>query len=279
MTDNTNYQRIEKAIEFITKNYKEQPSLEEVAEFVHLSPFHFQRIFSEWVGTTPKSFLQYVTLQHAQHLLRKPELTLFDATHELGLTSTSRLHDLFVKIEGMTPAEYKNEGENLHIHYSFFEGLFGLFIVASTLRGVCHLSFCDTETNGLMGLKARFPNAIIENTTQAAHENVRRFFENPLDFSSPIKLHLKSTPFQLKVWEALLKIPIGDLTTYGNIAKEIDNEKAFRAVGTAIGQNPIAFIIPCHRVIQRSGQVGNYMWGSSKKTAIIGWEGCRINAE
>lgn len=272
-----NYQRIAEAIEYIKNNFKEQPNLDEVAEQVHLSPFHFQRLFSEWAGTTPKKFLQYTSIEHAKKILKDQQATLFDTALETGLSGTGRLHDLFVNIEGMTPAEYKNGGINLHINYSFAKSPFGNLIVASTTKGVCYMAFDDDETNALNNLKQKFPNATFQRKLDVIQQNALFIFQNDWNKLPEIKLHLKGTGFQLKVWETLLKIPMGKLSTYGNIAEKIGNANASRAVGTAIGSNPVAFLIPCHRVIQSSGNIGGYMWGNTRKTAIIGWESAKTD--
>lgn len=271
-----NYNRIAEAIEYIKTNFKDQPNLDEVAEQVHLSPFHFQRLFSEWAGTTPKKFLQYTSIEHAKKLLKDQQATLFDTAFETGLSGTGRLHDLFVNIEGMTPAEYKNGAKNLFINYSFAESPFGNLIVASTLKGVCYMAFDDDEENALNDLKAKFPNAVFQRKLDLLQQNALFIFQNDWNKLPEIKLHLKGTEFQLKVWETLLKIPIGKLSTYGSIAEKIGNTNASRAVGTAIGSNPVAFLIPCHRVIQSSGNIGGYMWGSTRKTAIVGWESAKM---
>lgn len=272
-----NYQRIAKAIEYIKNNFKEQPNLDEVAEQVHLSPFHFQRLFSDWAGTTPKKFLQYISIEHAKKLLTDQQATLFETALETGLSGTGRLYDLFVNIEGMTPAEYKNGGKNLSVNYSFAESPFGNLIVASTQKGICHMAFDDDEPNALNYLKLKFPNASFQRKLDSIQQNALFIFQNDWSKLSEIKLHLKGTDFQLKVWETLIKIPIGQLSTYGNIAEQIGNPNACRAVGTAIGSNPVAFLIPCHRVIQSSGNIGGYMWGTTRKTAIIGWEGAKTD--
>ncbi len=270
-----NYSRIAEAIEYIKTNFKDQPNLDEVAEQVHLSPFHFQRLFSEWAGTTPKKFLQYTSIEHAKKLLKDQQATLFDTAFETGLSGTGRLHDLFVNIEGMTPAEYKNGAKNLSINYSFAESPFGNLIVASTPKGVCYMAFDDDETNALNDLKQKFPNAAFQRKLDLLQQNALFIFQNDWSKLPEIKLHLKGTEFQLKVWETLLKIPMGKLSTYGNIAEKIGNASASRAVGTAIGSNPVAFLIPCHRIIQSSGNIGGYMWGNTRKTAIIGWESAK----
>jgi len=269
--DKTNYERIEEAIGYIKEHFKDQPSLEEVAEKIHLSPFHFQRIFTEWAGVSPKKFLQYLTIDHAKRMLSS-QATLFDTAIDSGLSGTSRLHDLFVKIEGMTPGEYKNGGEALSINYSFAETPFGDILVAATPKGICHIAFADTEEEGLNALQKAFPNATYRRMTDMIQQNALYIFTHDWSRLEEIKLHLKGTAFQLKVWETLLKIPTGRLTTYGNIAKELQQPTASRAVGTAVGDNPVAFLIPCHRVIRSSGEFGQYHWGSSRKTAMIGWE-------
>lgn len=267
-----NYKRIADAIDYIKANFKQQPSLETIAAAVHVSPAHFQRLFSDWAGISPKKFLQYISVEYAKKLLTHPQATLFETAHETGLSGTGRLHDLFVNIEGMTPAEYKNRGKNLLLNFSFADSPFGDMIVASTTKGVCYMAFCDNEANALNDLKQKFPNATLHRKLDMLQQNALFIFQNDWSKLSDIKLHLKGTDFQLKVWEALLKIPMGQLSTYSNIAKHVGNPKASRAVGTAIGSNPIAFLIPCHRVIQSSGSIGGYMWGNTRKTAIIGWE-------
>lgn len=267
-----NYQRIAEAIEYLKANYKDQPSLDLVAENAHVSPFHFQRLFTDWAGVSPKKFLQFISLQHAKEILKNSTATLSDAAAATGLSSTSRLHDLFVHIEGMTPGEYKNGGKELTISYSFSETLFGDVIVASTPKGVCFMAFFETKENAFIDLQSHFPNAHFIQSGNVYHEGALKIFNKDEKDLNQVKLHLKGTEFQLKVWDALLKIPMGDLTTYGALAASIQKPSASRAVGTAIGSNPIAFLIPCHRVIQASGNIGGYMWGTTRKTAMIGWE-------
>lgn len=281
MTTQTNihYNRIAEAIEYISSNFRLQPNLDEVAAQVHLSPAHFQRLFTEWAGTSPKKFLQYISVEHAKKILEKERATLFDTAYETGLSSTSRLHDLFVNIEGMTPAEYKNGGKNLSINYSFAQSPFGSLIVASTAKGVCYMAFEEEEDKALNNLKSKFPNAAFRQMLDLTQQNALFIFQNDWSKLPEIKLHLKGTDFQLKVWEALLKIPMGQLSTYGSIAGSIGNPKASRAVGTAIGHNPVAFLIPCHRVIRSTGMFGGYMWGATRKTAIIGWEGVKTETQ
>lgn len=267
-----NYNRIAEAITYIKENFKEQPSLGDIAESVHLSPYHFQRLFSDWAGVSPKKFMQYISVEYAKQLLKEQQATLFDTALETGLSGTGRLHDLFINIEGMTPGEFKNAGESLTINYSFAESPFGNLIVASTSKGVCHMAFIDDEMKALANLKNRFANATYQQVVDKLQQDALFIFQNDWSKLNQIKLHLNATPFQLKVWDALLKIPKGQLTTYGVIAKKIEAPKASRAVGTAIGNNPVAFLIPCHRVIQSTGNIGGYAWGNTRKTAMIGWE-------
>jgi len=273
--ESINFNRIANAIEYLKTNFREQPTLDDVAAKVNLSPFHFQRLFSEWAGTSPKKFLQYISIEHAKTLLQK-QATIFEAALETGLSGTSRLHDLFINIEGMTPAEYKNGGKNLVINYSFAETHFGNIIVASTKKGICYLAFADKEQDAFTTMQRHFPNAVFKQMVDMIQQNALYIFTHDWTKIHQIKLHLKGTDFQLKVWETLLKIPSGQLATYKTIADKIENGNAARAVGTAIGSNPVAYLIPCHRVIQSSGVIGNYMWGNTRKTAIIGWEQAKV---
>jgi AraC family transcriptional regulator, regulatory protein of adaptative response / methylated-DNA-[protein]-cysteine methyltransferase len=274
-----NFTRIAEAINYIQENFKSQPRLDEIAEQLHVSPYHFQRLFTEWAGTSPKKFLQYISVEHAKKMLKESQASLFETAMDTGLSGTSRLHDLFINIEGMTPGEYKNGGENLSINYSFAESPFGNMLVASTSKGICYLAFADDEVVALKALTDKFPKAHYQQMTDMIQQNALFIFTHDWQKLHQIKLHLKGSNFQLKVWETLLKIPMGKLTTYGNIAKHIESPKASRAVGTAIGDNPVAFLIPCHRVIQSTGIFGGYHWGSSRKTAMIGWEAAKENAE
>lgn len=270
-----NYKRIAEAIGYLQQNFKEQPSLDELAKKVHLSPFHFQRLFTDWVGVSPKKFLQYISLEYAKQILKNKEATLFEAAYETGLFGTGRLHDLFIKIEGMTPGEYSAGGEHLYINYSFSESPFGDILVASTPKGICYMGFADHEQAAFAELQQRFPKASFKQSLDPLQQNALQIYTHDWTKIDTIKLHLKGTDFQLKVWEALLKIPMGNLSTYGSIAQSIQKPTASRAVGTAIGSNPVAFLIPCHRVIQSSGIIGGYMWGSTRKTAMIGWEAAK----
>ncbi|WP_462254102.1 methylated-DNA--[protein]-cysteine S-methyltransferase [Ferruginibacter sp.] len=277
--ENINYNRIAAAIDYIQTHFKQQPDLDEVAEKIHLSPFHFQRLFTEWAGVSPKKFLQYTSIQYAKNILKDQQATLFDAAYETGLSGTGRLHDLFIKIEGMTPGEFKNGGENLFINHSYAETPFGNILVASTNKGICYMAFADEEKQALIDLQNHFPKARFKQMLDIIQQNALYIFTHDWSKLPQIKLHLKGTDFQLKVWETLLKIPMGQLSTYGNIAAQIKNPNASRAVGTAIGSNPVAFLIPCHRVIQSTGTFGGYMWGPTRKTAIIGWEAAQTQMQ
>lgn len=272
-----NFDRIASAISYIRDNFKDQPNLDEVAQSVHLSAYHFQRMFSNWAGVSPKQFLQYVSLQHAKKMLGGGRSSLFDAAYETGLSGTGRLHDLFVNIEGMTPGEYKQGGRNLKINYSFAESPFGDVLVASTTKGICHMAFFEDHEKALATLQQRFPAAQYRQMTDLIQQNALNIFTKDWNALDQVKLHLKGTDFQLKVWETLLKIPQGALSSYGEVAGAIGKPKASRAVGTAIGSNPVAYLIPCHRVIRGSGTIGNYMWGENRKTAIIGWEAAHVS--
>jgi AraC family transcriptional regulator of adaptative response/methylated-DNA-[protein]-cysteine methyltransferase len=273
------YERIAKAIAYIRNNFRLQPSLDEVAEEINLSPAHFQKMFSDWAGTSPKKFLQFISLEHAKSLLKEEKASLFDTAYETGFSSTSRLHDLFVKIEGMSPAEYKNGGKSLSINYSFSESPFGNLITASTEKGICYMAFENDRPTALGNLRLRFPNASFFEKQDELQYNALSIFNKDWTKLNTVKLHLKGTDFQLKVWESLLTIPMGKLSTYGSLAGKIGHSKASRAVGTAIGSNPVAFLIPCHRVIQSSGKLGGYRWGSERKELMVGWESSWVYSE
>ncbi|PWK16864.1 AraC family transcriptional regulator of adaptative response/methylated-DNA-[protein]-cysteine methyltransferase [Arcicella aurantiaca] len=272
---NIDYQRIEQAIQFIGQNFQRQPSLKEIAENVNLSEYHFDRMFTKWAGTSPQRFMRFLTKEYAKEVLTETK-DLLDTTVMMGLSSSSRLHDLFVTYEAMTPAEYKRKGEGLSIIYGTHETPFGWAFIAITSRGVLELTFLSgTEPiEEFIRLKNEFPKAkFVENQEETA-EYVNQIFVEKSD-SKSINLLLRGTNFQIKVWEALLKIPSGNLACYEDIAQLIDKPTAQRAVGTAIGSNHIAYLIPCHRVIQKVGTTGNYRWGQYRKKAILGWEGAR----
>ena len=225
-----NYNRVAEAIKYIRDNFREQPSLNAIAESVHLSPYHFQRLFSDWAGVSPKKFMQYISVEYAKQLLKEQKPTLFDTAMETGLSGTGRLHDLFVRIEGMTPGEFKNAGESLTINYSFAESPFGNLIVASTSKGVCHMAFIDDEKKALTHLQSCFAKASYRQVVDQVQQDALFIFQNDWRKLNQIKLHLNATPFQLKVWDALLKIPQGCLTTYGALAEAIAAPKSSRRI-------------------------------------------------
>ena len=271
------YQLIEQAIRYIEANVNRQPELDEIASAIGLSEYHFQRIFTRWAGISPKRFMQFLTKEHAKELLAHSE-NLLDTTHQVGLSSLGRLHDLFINTEAVTPGEYKSRGAGVTIHYGLHQTPFGKCLIATTERGICHLSFVQTsEGNAIDNLAADWKQAkMIEDHKSTAPLAARIFFAQHSAGDSqpdlPFKLHLRGTNFQIKVWEALLNIPTGTVTTYEHIAAQIGSPKALRAVGTAVGHNPIAVLIPCHRVIRKAGEFGNYLYGSARKKALLARE-------
>lgn len=266
-----NYRRIEKAIHFLNEKYKDRPSLEDAAQHVHLSKYHFQRMFTEWAGVSPKKFLQLISTEHAKKLL-KEGVSIDEASGRTGLSSASRLHDHFVAIEAMTPGEYREGGSGLNIRFSIRETLFGRVAVASTHRGICSVSFVDDQEDPVESIRSRFPNAFISHSEEGVHKKVEEAVNMGSTGGEKLTLHLRGTAFQLKVWQALLEIPPGMLSTYSEVAQAAGHSRASRAAGSAIGQNPVAYIIPCHRVIRSTGVIGNYRWGSDRKIAMIGME-------
>lgn len=269
------YSRIAHAIEYIDAHFLNQPSLEAVAAEVGLSEFHLQRLFKRWAGISPKRFLQFLTAEHAKHLLQESHNVL-DATYESGLSSPGRLHDLMVTIHAMTPGEIKSQGAGLTLYYGIHPTPFGDAVLAVTERGICGLDFITTSEDAILNLiQAEWPLAELK----ASHEQTQPVLEQIFSMDRPLSLFLKGTNFQIKVWESLLKIPFGQFATYEAIATAIGQPTAARAVGSAIGSNPVAFLIPCHRVIRKTGAFGNYKWGLSRKKAIIGWEAAHVYAE
>ena len=266
------YLRIEQAILYLESHYKDQPNLEDIAANIGLSEFHFQRLFTRWAGVSPKRFLQFLTKEGAKELLNRSE-NLLDTTHGVGLSSLGRLHDLFVTTEAVSPGEYKSRGEGVTIRYGLHASPFGKCLVAVTERGVCHLGFTHSETtegDAIDALVADWKNArMIED-----HKSTKPLIEPIFDANArgKLNLHLRGTNFQLKVWEALLKIPAGTVTTYEGLAERIGQPAASRAVGTAVGRNPIAVLIPCHRVIRKVGEFGNYRYGAARKMALLAYE-------
>ena len=275
-----NYTRIAETIDFVNNNFKNQPSLDEIAAQLHLSSVNFHKLFNEWAETSPKKFLQYISLNYAKTLLLKEKAILPDTSCFSEFSGESRLQDLFINFKEMTTAEYKNGARTLVINYSFEYTPFGKVIIASTSKGVCFMAFEEEEQTAKQNLFNKFPNATFHQEKDMNQQQALEIFSSDkVDPPQHIKLHLKGTNFQLKVWESLLKIPCGRLTTYGDLAKTIESRNATRAVGTAIGNNPVAYLIPCHRVIQSSGKLGGYMWGTLRKAAIIGWEQALVNKQ
>jgi AraC family transcriptional regulator, regulatory protein of adaptative response / methylated-DNA-[protein]-cysteine methyltransferase len=271
------YCRIEKAILFLEENYQQQPTLGEVAESVNLSEFHLQRLFRRWAGISPKRFIQFLTLEHAKRLLDGAH-NILDATYDSGLSSPGRLHDLFVNVEAMTPGEFKARGAGLEIHYGFHPTPFGECLLCVTERGICALGFVAEggRNENLRDFQSRWPEAQwVENST-LTRPYIKRIFggEKP-NGHRPLTLVLHGTNFQIKVWEALLRIPAGAVVPYEDLASAVCSAKAARAVGSAVGRNPIAFLIPCHRVIRKAGGIGGYHWGAARKRAILSWEAAR----
>jgi AraC family transcriptional regulator, regulatory protein of adaptative response / methylated-DNA-[protein]-cysteine methyltransferase len=270
-SENLDYHRVAEAIEYLTDNFKNQPDLNEVARQVHLSPSHFQRIFTEWAGVSPKKFMQYLSLDYLRERIFDTN-NLHQAADLVGFSTQSRVYDLFVSIEGVTPNEYKTYGQGLEIQYGFHQTPFGECFIAMAEKGLCALSFVD-ETSKEATFQAfldKWQSAKLVLNARNTEGVMGQIFDP--NATNKINLWIQGTNFQLKVWEALLKIPQGSVSTYQKIADSIQNPKAVRAVGTAIGSNPIAYLIPCHRVIKSTGAIGEYHWGSTRKKAIIGYE-------
>ena len=272
------YERIEKAIQFLADNFHSQPNLKEIAGKIHVSEYHFQRLFSRWVGISPKRFLQFLTKEYAKTLLEK-SINLLDVTYESGLTSPGRLHDLFVSCEAVTPGEYKAKGEGLEIAYGYHATPFGECMLAKTDRGICSLNFVqDNDRRPVFAsLEDRWQNATLIEDPDVTRPFVKQIF-NPSEGqkSTPLHLVLSGTNFQIKVWEALIKIPLGAVVSYEDVAAHIGMPKASRAVGNAVGSNPVSFVVPCHRVIRKTAEFGNYGGGVARKLAILGWEAVQI---
>lgn len=273
----SDYARIERAIRYLEANFRCQPSLTEVARHVGLSDYHFQRLFSRWAGVSPKRFLQFVTADYARQLLRTSQ-SLMDVAYEAGLSGPGRLHDLFVNVEAVTPGEFKSQGDGLTIRYGEHDSPFGPCLIGVTARGICWLAFVPAGERALAftALRDHWRGAALQEDGQGTRAVVRRVFDRARSArDTPLPLLLKGTNFQLKVWEALLRVPIGAVTTYEGVAKAIDAPRAARAVGTAVGHNPVAFVIPCHRVIRATGAFGDYRWGAERKKALLAWEQAR----
>ena len=276
-TNGDDYRRIGKAIEFLAENYQDQPSLDEVARSVNLSEFHFQRLFRRWAGISPKRLVQFLTLEHAKQALEESRSVL-DATYDAGLSSPSRLHDLFVTTEAMTPGEFKAKGAGLEISYGFHPSPFGECLLAVTERGICGLGFVQERDRkqALEDFKQRWPAAKFQENPEKTRTYMDGIFDaKKRNGARTVKLLLMGTNFQIKVWEALLRIPSGSVVSYEDLARHLGHPSAARAVGGAVGRNPISFLIPCHRAIRKMGITGDYHWGAARKKAILAWEAAR----
>lgn len=269
------YERVASVIRFLDRNHTDQPDLNQLATTAGLSPFHFHRLFSTWAGVTPKDFLQCLTVEHVKQLLLGGR-NVFDAALGAGLSGPGRLHDLCVTLEAASPGEMKNGGAGMSIDYGFAETPFGEALIAETKRGICHLSFADGKGRNAARelLASQWPNAKLNRNDSRIAELSGIIFAPGAKSTSrrPLRAFVRGTPFQIQVWRALLRVPAGNLTSYGRLAKAIGDSKAARAVGSAVGANPIAFIIPCHRVIRETGALGHYHWDPIRKRAILGWE-------
>jgi len=269
------YEKIKKIILYLDQHFKEQPSLAELAKLVGLSEFHFHRLFTRWAGITPKNFLQCITAEHAKKCLRESK-SILETSLAAGLSGPSRLHDLLISVEGSTPGEFKTKGQGLEIFYGFYPSPFGKVLIGKSQRGICYLSFVDKgERTALQELKKYWTNAKIvhkPSIMQKLGKELFTFRSRDSRKKNTVKIHLNGTAFQVKVWSALLQISSGELYSYGDIAEAVGMPGAARAVGTAIGNNKIAFLIPCHRVIRESGALGGYRWGLTRKKVILGWE-------
>jgi AraC family transcriptional regulator of adaptative response/methylated-DNA-[protein]-cysteine methyltransferase len=266
------YQRIERAIEFLEENLRRQPSLTEVASAAGLSEFHFQRLFGRWVGISPKRFLQFLTKEYARGLLERSR-NLLDATYEAGLSGPSRLHDLFVSCEAVTPGQVRARGEGLAVSWGVHPSPFGRCLLAVTDRGICSLHFVQDEGQAAGWLQLAWPRARLRKAPELTAPYVQRVFPfRPGTVPAPLHLYVRGTNFQIQVWQALLRIPLGAAVSYEDLARHVGLPGAARAVGNAVGDNPIPFLIPCHRVIRKMGEFGNYGEGPLRKKAILGWE-------
>ncbi|RXJ86176.1 methylated-DNA--[protein]-cysteine S-methyltransferase [Arcobacter sp. CECT 8985] len=271
---NENYNKIVKAIKYIDENFKEQPSIDIIAKHIGMSKYHFIRVFKEYVGVTPIQFLQSVTLNYAKEHL-KESTSLLESSLDLGLSSPSRLHDLFVNIIGVTPKEYKDLGQNVEITYGYGYTPFGNALIATTKRGICFLGFYDKEKDSVYRrFKEIWANAKVIKDDEKANSILDSIF---IKKDKKFNLYVKGTNFQINVWKALINIPDGSITTYEDVAKYLDNPKAVRAVANAIGSNPIGYLIPCHRVLGKSGAMTGYRWGVERKKVLVAYEAIKNN--
>jgi AraC family transcriptional regulator of adaptative response/methylated-DNA-[protein]-cysteine methyltransferase len=268
------YSVVKDVLEFLSENWRDQPSLETIAEHVRMEPTRLQKLFTRWAGLSPKAFLQAVTLDHARALLEQ-SATVLDTTYEVGLSGPGRLHDLFVTHEAVTPGSYRARGEGLVIRYGFHASPFGKALVMATEYGLAGLAFADEgqEASALADMMGRWPRATYQEDSAGTAALASRIFDpHRWRPETPLRVVLIGTDFEIRVWETLLKVPLGCATTYSNVARHIDKPKAARAVGAAVGKNPISFVVPCHRVVGSSGQLTGYHWGLTRKRAILGWE-------
>ena len=275
----SDYRVIARALKFLDENHHRQPTLEQVAQSVGYSQFHFQKLFTRWVGISPKRFTQYLTKEHAKYLLGKSQ-RLLDVAYNAGLSGPGRLHDLFVSCEAVTPGEFKSKGFGLTIEYGFYPTPFGESMIAVTKRGICSLMFLDhtSRQQALMNLRNQWANAEIKKNQRAASEFVQHIFEMGGQYEpKPMHIFLVGTNFQIKVWEALLRIPPGSLVSYQDVARLVGEPGASRAVGSALANNPVPVLIPCHRVIRKMGDFGEYRYGRTRKQAMLGWEMARAS--
>jgi AraC family transcriptional regulator, regulatory protein of adaptative response / methylated-DNA-[protein]-cysteine methyltransferase len=276
------YELIRRAIAFLTATWIEQPSLERLSEHLGLSPAHCQKLFKRWCGLSPKEFVQAITVDHARGLL-EGSASVFDTALEVGLSGGSRLHDLFVSHEAMTPGDYKRRGEGLEMSYGFHACPFGEALLIATERGVAGLAFVDedkgqTRQDALADMMQRWPKARYVEAPQKTAPHARQVFASEWNRDKPVRLVMIGTDFDIRVWETLLKIPMGRAVSYTDIARHIGSPSASRAVGSAVGRNPISFVVPCHRVLRGDGSLGGYHWGLTRKRALIGWETGRVAA-
>ena len=280
---NRDYDQIRRAIAFLTETAEEQPTLERLAGHLGLSPAHTQKLFKRWCGLSPKEFVQAVTIDRARELLDK-SASVLEAAHEVGLSGGGRLHDLFVTHEAMTPGDYKRRGEGIEMVYGFHACPFGEALVLATVRGIAGLAFVDedkgqTRGEALADMTRRWPRATFREASIETAAHCRRVFEpSAWRAEQPVRLILIGTDFEVRVWEALLRIPMGRAVSYADIARHLGQPTASRAVGTAVGRNPISFVVPCHRVLRGDGNLGGYHWGLTRKKALIGWETGRVQA-
>jgi AraC family transcriptional regulator, regulatory protein of adaptative response / methylated-DNA-[protein]-cysteine methyltransferase len=275
----SDYETVSRVVELLTENYRDQPSLDAIASDLGQSPTQLQKTFTRWAGLSPKAFLQAVTLDHAKRLLRQEELPLLETSFELGLSGPSRLHDLFVTHEAMSPGEWKLRGGGLTIRYGFHPCPFGVALVMVTDRGLAGLAFNDAgdEKASFEDMASRWPNAqFIEDSAATAGYAARIFDAREWCSEEPLRVVLIGSDFQIRVWESLLKIPMGKAVTYSDIACDIGQPTASRAVGAAVGRNPISFVVPCHRALGKSGALTGYHWGLTRKRAMLGWEAGKV---